>query len=175
VAQRAFDELVENVKLENCVFFPDVVNAIFRRVPGKVEAENYGHDDAGTSYFVKEAGRKSEYYRTSEPVPVERTASEQRRFRSGQCIRLQASEWTAYAIHSLAARSCNIVVRAKAEDTSSAFQFTIGQREKAATLTDNDWTELDLGALQLSEGANRLEVRVKSGEILFDWFRLDEN
>jgi hypothetical protein len=39
----------------------------------------------------------------------------------------------------------------------------------------NDWTELDLGAVQLSEGANRIEVRIESGEILFDWFRFDED
>jgi endoglucanase len=62
VAQRAFDELLENIKLENCKFFPDVVNAIFRRVPGKVEAENYGHDGAGTSYFVKDTGQKSKFF-----------------------------------------------------------------------------------------------------------------
>ncbi len=43
VAQRAFDELIENIKLENCVYFPDLVNAMFRCVPGKVEAEDYGH------------------------------------------------------------------------------------------------------------------------------------
>jgi endoglucanase len=175
VAQRAFDELLENVKLENCMFFPDVVNAIFRRIPGKVEAENYGHDGAGTSYFVKDTGRKSKFYRTSEPVPVESITSGDRRFRSEQGVRLQANEWTAYTAHSLAARSCNVVVRARAKNTPSAFQFTVGQQEKAASLTGNDWTELNLGAVQLSEGANRLEVRVKSGEILFDWFRFEEH
>jgi hypothetical protein len=108
-------------------------------------------------------------------VPVERIASERRRFRSGQCIRLQTSEWTAYTARSLAARSFNVVVRAKAESTPSAFRFTIGQQEKTASLTGNDWMELDLGTVQMSEGANRIEVRIESGEILFDWFRFDED
>ena len=69
-AQQTLDELLENIKLENCVYYPDVVNAILRRVPGSVEAENYGHDGAGKSYSVKDASVRSEYYRTSEPVPV---------------------------------------------------------------------------------------------------------
>lgn len=55
LAQKAFDQLLVNIRLENCVFFPDVVNAMFRRAPGRIEAENYGHDGPNQSYFVKDA------------------------------------------------------------------------------------------------------------------------
>jgi hypothetical protein len=72
-AQKAFSELIENIKLENCVYFPDVVNAIFHRVPGKVEAENWARR-CGQIILCKDAGLKSNYYRVSEPVPVELVA-----------------------------------------------------------------------------------------------------
>jgi aryl-phospho-beta-D-glucosidase BglC (GH1 family) len=38
-AQKTFDELLQNIRLENCAFHPDVVNAMFRRTSGKVEAK----------------------------------------------------------------------------------------------------------------------------------------
>ncbi len=60
IAQKAFDELLQNIRLENCIFFPDVVNALFHRVPGKVEAENYGHEGLNHSYFVKEPEAEGE-------------------------------------------------------------------------------------------------------------------
>src|SRR5208282_432423 len=94
-SQKAFDELLQNIRLENCVFFPDVVNALFRRVPGKVEAENYDHEGLNNSYFVKTNTARAGYYRTSEPVPVELLE------KNGQAIRLNADEWTAYAVNSL--------------------------------------------------------------------------
>jgi hypothetical protein len=70
-AKKAFDQLLDNIKLENCVYYPDVVNALLRRVPGRVEAENYGHEGPGKSYWLRDAGQKSQHYRKSEPVPVE--------------------------------------------------------------------------------------------------------
>jgi endoglucanase len=174
-AQKAFNELLENIKLENCVFFPDVVNAIFRRVPGKVEAENYGHEGAGTSYFVKDAGQKSKYYRISEPVPVEPVTSERRRFRSEQSIRLQRDEWTAYTIHSMTAKDYKVIARVKSGDAPSVFGFSVRQQERTTPVTGGDWMEVDLGNVKLSEGTNRFKIMVKSGMILFDWFRFEEN
>ena len=175
IAQKAFDELLENIKLESCVFFPDVVNAMFRRVPGKVEAENYGHEGAGMSYFVKDAGQKSKYYRISEPVPVEQVVSGDRRFSSDQSIRLKAEEWTAYTIHSLTAKEYKVIARIKAEDAPSVFRFSIRQIEQTMPVIGGDWMEVDLGSVKLSEGANRFKIMVKSGMILFDWFRFKEN
>jgi endoglucanase len=174
IAQKAFDELLENIKLENCVFFPDVVNAIFCRVPGKVEAENYGHEDAETSYYVKDVSQKSKYYRISEPVPVELIVSEDRQFRSDQCIRLNAEEWTTYTIHSLTAKDYKVIARIKAEDAPSVFQFSIRQQEQTIPVASGDWIEVDLGSVKLSEGTNKFKIMVKSGMILFDWFYFAE-
>ncbi|MBN2139344.1 MAG: cellulase family glycosylhydrolase [Sedimentisphaerales bacterium] len=176
LAQKALDELVENVKLENCVFHQDVVNAIFRRAPGVVEAENYGHEGAGKSYFVKDAERKSELYRTSEPVPVESTAGGGgRRSRSGQCIRLEAGEWTAYTIHSLTAKEYRLSARIRAVNAPAELQVSIGGQEAKASAGGEDWQEADLGSMKLAEGANSFKVAVKSGVLLCDRLRFSED
>jgi endoglucanase len=174
LAQRAFDELLENIKLDNCVFFPDVVNAIFRRAPGKVEAENYGHEGAGISYSIKDNDQNSKFYRTSEPVPVELIGAKAGRFRSEQSIRLRAEEWTVYTINSVTAKNFQVAARIKAENTPSEFQFSIRQQKKTIPVTGDDWMEVDLGSVKLSEGPNRFEIRVKSGEIMFDRFSFEE-
>lgn len=173
VAQKAFDELLDNVKLENCVFYPDVVNAMFRRAPAKVEAENYGHEGAGKSYSLKDTSQKSKFYRTSEPVPVEMSSAGGNRFRSEQSVRLQADEWTAYTIYSLSAKDYKAVARVKAIGEPAEFLFSIGQQKKTLPVSGAEWTELDLGSVKLVEGANCYEVKITKGTIQIDWIRFE--
>ena len=171
VAQKALNELLENIKLENCVYFPDVVNAIFRRVPGKVEAENYGHEGKGKSYFVSDPSSKSEYYRTSEPVAV-MIADEKGAHKS---IRLQAGEWTVYTVGSLKTQNYTGTIRLKAETSPASFIFSVGEQEKTINIDETDWKDIDLGSIKLSEGENRLRIDVDTGAIQFDWLRFEDN
>ncbi|MHC4069629.1 MAG: cellulase family glycosylhydrolase [Planctomycetota bacterium] len=173
LAEKAFDELIENIKLENCVYFPDVVNAIFRRVPGKVEAENYGHEGADKSYFVKDACRKAKHYRISEPVEVEVIeGQDEKRWVSEQYIKLGEGEWTAYEINSCKAQTLRATVRMKAEGAVS-FVFSLNGRSKKIIFNaETDWVEFEmkLGEERFSEGVNRVKIEVGSGEVCFDWF-----
>ena len=139
----------------------------------RVEAENYGHEGAGKSYFVKDASQKSKFYRTSEPVPVEMPAAQGGRGRSEQSIRLQADEWTAYTIFSLSAKDYKTVARVKAVNEPAELQFTLGQQKTTIPVSGAEWTEADLGSVKLAEGANRFEVKITGGTILFDWIRFD--
>lgn len=168
VAQKAFDELIENIRIANCVYFPDVVNALFRRAPGRVEAENYGHEGPNRSYFVKDPALKSKYYRLAEPVPVEPIAAGNRRS-AEQGIKLAEGEWTAYTIHSLTAKNYVPVMRAKAEGGPTVVELSIGGRPQDVTIAGTDWSEVPLKAVSFSPGANRLKVVVKSGILSFDW------
>ncbi len=95
-AQKTFDELLQNIRLENCAYRPGVVNAMFRRIPGKVDAKNYGREGVNQSYHVKDAGKNAEYYRTSEPVPI--SLADQNQEDSEQVVTLGAGEWTAYTV-----------------------------------------------------------------------------
>ena len=146
-AQKAFDELINNIKLENCVYFPDVVGAIFRRVPGKVEAENYGHEGLNRSYSVKDPAQKSKYYRLSEPVLVEQITRGNRRG-AEQGIKLVAGEWTAYTAHSLTARDYSAVLKAKAEGGPAIVELSANGRAQEITVSGTDWSEVPLKAVR---------------------------
>ncbi len=167
-AQKAFDELLENIRIENCVFYPDVANALFRRVPGRIEAENYGHEGQGKSYVVKDAGKKSQYYRTAEPVPIEPVTGANRR-NPGQAVKLSEGEWTAYTVGSQVAKDYPGTLRARAEGGPAVVELSVGRHVQDATIAAGDWTEISLKAVPLSQGTNQLKLRLKSGTASLDW------
>ena len=162
IAQKAFNELLQNIQLTNCTFFPEVVNAIFRRVPGKVEAENYGHEGLNHSYFVKQPAQKSKYYRTSEPVLVELVEP-------GQAIRLNVGEWAAYSVNSLQAKSYALTVRAQMDSVLAVFQVSVNGNSQEVVTDSQGWAEFKLKPVNLVAGANQVKLSVKNGSIGFDW------
>jgi hypothetical protein len=172
-AQSAFDELLKNIRLENCVYHPSVVNAMLRKIPSRIEAENFGYNGRGISYAVKDATRRSKYYRSGEPVPI--NVGESRRPHSSQFVTLSATEWTAYTIDSHAQEDCEIIVRARAASGPAQAELSVGQNTFAVSLTDNAWKEIKLGAMQFSRGANRLKWAVKQGTADLDWIDVRES
>jgi endoglucanase len=170
IARTAFDELLQNVKIENCVYNGEVVNALFHRLPVRVEAENFGHAGLGKSYSVKDPSRKSPNYRKSEPVTIEVSdAGDNRRRASDQSIRLTADEWTCYSVNSHSARPCSVMIRAQAMALPATFTFSFNDQEEEIALNDSTWTEVKGRAVKAVRDSNRIELRVKSGTILFDW------
>lgn len=173
-AQKTFDQLLQNIRLENCVMHPDVVNAIFRRAPGRVEAENYGHEGPNRSYFVKDAALLSKFYRLSEPVSVEPiTGSGRGRGGSQQGIKLDEQEWTAYTIESPTPRDYAAVMSVRAEGGPAVVELTVNGSTQDVTIPEGDWGEISLKPMPLSRGASRLKVLVKSGTAHLDWIAFD--
>lgn len=167
-AQKAFDQLLQNIRIENCTFHEDVVNALFHRAPGKVEAENYGHEGAGKSFAAAPGRGNSKFYRVLEPVQVESVGEGG----NGQAIRLGAREWTAYTVHCTEARDYAITVRVKRESPQARFSFAANNHSEEATVDQDEWLEIKLKPASLRAGANRLVLRVQSGTIDFDWVNL---
>ena len=162
IAQKAFNELLQNIQLTNCTFFPDVVNALFHRVPGKVEAENYGHEGLNHSYFVKNPKQKSKYYRTSEPVLVELVEP-------GEAIRLNAGEWAAYSVNSLQAKSYALTVRAQMDSVLAVFQVSVNGNSQEVVTDSQGWADFKLKPVNLVAGVNQVKLSVKNGSVGFDW------
>jgi endoglucanase len=170
VAQRAFDELLKNIRVENCVYFPDVVNAMMRRVPARIEAENYGEGGQNKSFFVKNPEQHSRFYRVSNPVSVTATGA---RAQAWQYITLGSSEWTRYTISSDEVRPFKIVAKAKAESGSAVVELKVGGDMRTVTISDQDWSEINVGTVALLPGAKQLQWVVKSGTADLDWIELN--
>ena len=171
IAQQAFDELLVNIRLENCIFFPDVVNAMLRRVPARIEGENYGRDGYNKSYFVQDTNHLSKFYRLSEPVAI--TARETAIPKhSDQNITLNALEWTAYSITSESPKDYQVTIRVKAVDAPAEGQLISGNQVRQVTIPQNTWHEIKLEAIRLNRGMNRLKFLVTTGVADLDWIEL---
>ena len=172
LAQKIFDELLVNIRLENCVYHPDVVNAMFHRAPARIEAENYGHEGPGVSYFVKNPKARSSNYRVDEPVPVQ--AEESRRPRSAQYVSLMATEWTAYTIASDSTQQRTVSLRARAPGGPAEATLQVGERSLEVKLQQKDWSEISLGLVPFSRGPNRIRWSIKQGTADLDWIDVGE-
>jgi hypothetical protein len=170
IAQKAFDDLLLNIRLDNCLFFPDVVNAMLRRAPARIEAENYGQEGKDKSYFVKDASHLSKSYRLSEPVLL--TTREMGRRQSETWLSLGPYEWTSYDISSDAPKTYTVTVRARATAPQTAAELIVGDQVRPLTLSQNTWSEIPLQQVALAPGTNRLKWRVTTGAADLDWLEL---
>lgn len=170
-AQKTFDELLMNIHLENCEYFPDVVNSMMRRAPARIEAGNFGQEGQNKSYFVKNPEQHSKFYRLSDPVSVSMIGAS--RWQSSQYITLDSTEWTSYTISSDVTKDYQVVVRAKAASGPTTVELTIGDKVQTVTLSGTDWNEIRVGTAALAPGENRLKWAVKSGVADLEWIELD--
>ncbi|MEU6074352.1 cellulase family glycosylhydrolase [Micromonospora sp. NPDC047074] len=69
-ARRAFDEFLDNLALDRCDYRTDVVNAVMRRAPLRLEGEYFGHLGEGVSYGVTSPGTPLAGFRESDRVTV---------------------------------------------------------------------------------------------------------
>jgi endoglucanase len=178
-AQKILQQLLQNIRLENCVYHPDVVQALFRRVPGKVEAENYSHGGKNISYWVNDDSQRSSRYRLSEPVlvepvePAELAAQNTRRRSSSQAIKLSAGEWTAYDINSLELKTYAVTIKVKAEKLPAKLAISLNEaspdKYQQVNISQEGWRELKLDPVPLLKGPNHLKLLVSSGTISIDW------
>lgn len=171
VAKKAFDELLENIKLVNCVYYPDVVNSILRRIPVKVQAENYGHRGMNLSFFVKDTAARANTYRTSEPVPVFLLTTGETED-SQQFIRLKEKEWTVYEVNSPKDQTIRGSIRVKAVDQQANIVLELNGSQHNIRVTGNNWQDQPVGDLKFIKGINILKINVLDGNGDIDWLDL---
>ena len=170
--EKIFKELLENIKLENCTYFPDVVNSMFCRIPLKIEAENYGHDGYRISYLVKDTLSKSTSYRKKEPVKIQVIENDKRSLASGQIIALDAGEWTAYKFNATEKMTCKVSLQIKAVQQPAKVILWINGKSIDLNVSQTDWSELKINPQTFRKGENDLKVEVKNGSIMLDWINI---
>ncbi len=169
-AEAIFISLLENIKIENCAYFPDVVNAMLRRLPLKIEAENYGHDGYQKSYFVTDTATMSVNYRKEEPVKIEVVNENKRSLISDQAIHLQTGEWTAYRVYSQEKKQYKITLKAKA--VNAKIDLVLNGKAVPVKINSENWAELELNSSEFVCGENNLKVLVKVGDLQLDWINI---
>lgn len=174
-AEKIFNEFIENIKIKNCVYFENVVNSIFRRVPAKIEAENFGRLGEGKSYSVLSPKEISKIYRSEEPVKIElfnEMETNRRRRSVDICTVLQKSEWLAYGFNSLADKELDLMVKVKSEKGNGKLKFSVGDQNVGIDVEEGDWIETSAGKIKVNKGKNNIKMMVTEGILKIDWFEL---
>jgi len=171
-AEKAFNELLENIKLLNCDYFEDVNNAILTRIPAKIEAENYGHNGFNRSWFVIDTITKSKFYRTNEPVKVNLDSKEKDLLWSEQSIELQPEEWVLYNFENLDNAKHHLSIRASAAG-AARLNIVINNKKVNAAITIKEFSEIGVGDHQLKKGMNTVKIFVQSGTVQLDWIKFN--
>lgn len=172
IAENALNELLNNVKLSNCIYFEDVCNAILTRVPAKIEAENYGHDGLNRSYFVLDTTNKSKYYRKNEPVKINLESKDTDQFWSEQSVELKQHEWVAYTFESPTAGKYMFSLSASATHQAAELRIFINNKKAKATVYNKEFKEISIGDYKLKKGKNTIKILVNSGIVKVDWIRI---
>lgn len=176
-SQVILNEFLINIKLANCEYYTDVVNAIFRRIPGKVEAENYGHGGYGMDFFVSDSAKKSSFYRTKEPVVIELirfdSAVDFSKHNSEQCIVLKPDEWTRYSFNSANKADYKIKIKATSSAVPAKFQIECNGFKKEFELQSSQWDTLSVEGINMEAGVNNLLLKVVESKVNIDWFVIE--
>ncbi|MBI3139121.1 MAG: cellulase family glycosylhydrolase [Sphingobacteriales bacterium] len=173
LAENSLNELLENCKIANCVYYEDVCNAIMTRVPGKIEAENYGQEGYKHSYYVKDTLAKSAYYRMREPVKINLDSKDKNQFWSDQSVELKKQEWVVYDFTSLTTRKYRLAARLKTAGTPAGLSIRVNNKKAEIRASGADWKELPLGSFMLKQGKNKLKILVTGGLLNLDWIRFE--
>lgn len=171
VAEKAFAELLENIKISNCDYFEDVCNAILTRIPAKIEAENYGHYGFNQSYFVLDT-LKSAFYRKNETVKIHLDSKDKNQFWSEQSIELQQSEWVVYNFECLDNRKYQLIVRGSTSAEPARLTMLINNKKIRFTVSNKEFTEIMLGDFYLKKGDNKIKILVNTNNLKLDWISL---
>jgi endoglucanase len=167
-AEKALTDFLENIKLENCDFFRDVTNAIFYRVPGKIEAENFGHKGYNLSYFVNDTARLSSYYRKWEPVQIEVNDSTKENYWSEQWVVLDKEEWLEYNFDAEESQPYNFKLKVFSDTSGKIAEVSFDDETIDLIVTKTGWNEINLTKLELKTKGNSLKIQAKT-RLKLDW------
>ncbi len=160
-AEKILWQYLENIKLDNCTTNLETLNSIFRRVPARVEAENFGHNGYKKSWFLN----------NSIPKPVIRKS-----FNVGW---LQPGEWLRYDVQCEKTGTYDIRFRMATPKEGKKFMMEINDEDVTGVLTApttagwNSYKILTCKNIKLKAGDLVIRFIALDNEINFDWFSID--
>ena len=173
LAKKAFNELLENIKLNNCEYFQDVTHAIFRKIPGKIEAENYLQGAYNETWFVADTSKKASVYRSNEFVPIELisvdSTTHKWKWYTEQAIELKKGEWVDYEINSDETAINKTRLFIKTNEPVSKLLFSNNGKAIIVELENTDWDFVFVGEIPIKEGINKIKIKVVKGSVSIDW------
>ncbi|QGQ93990.1 glycoside hydrolase family 5 protein [Paenibacillus psychroresistens] len=188
-AKRILWEYLHNISFEQCVYYDDVVNALFRRAPTHIPAIFYGYGGENVGYGVSDRMEGTTGFRIQDGTDIqfiessrvkanfEHSKGEPWQPDERLCVQLLASDWVAYDFTVGAASQTSdftIDLRVCAPKGSAKFAVTVaGHEYETMEVSLGSWQTLRLPhELQLSPGLHHIVVTVLGNSLRLEWLEV---
>ena len=116
-----------------------------------------------------DTAKKSEQYRTTEPVQIKLIESKVESDLSEQFVELKETEWVVYNFNNLEGRKYEFTMKAAADNIPAKGIIQINDQKFDFTVIDKNWAEVTLGDYYLKAGENKLQIQIISNALKIDW------
>lgn len=134
------------------------------RLPGLVEAENFGIEGEGKSYHDKNAENNGGEYRNNAGVDIQAIEGD-----TLPLVNLETGEWLVYEFSSTKPQELRLFLKARSNDASE-LSIKLDGSEIARTNVKGAWAEVELGKVKLSSGLHSLKVEATRGTSSIDYY-----
>jgi endoglucanase len=188
-AERILWEYLHNISIEQCVYYNDVVNSLFRRAPTCIPAIFYGYGGEGVGYGIGDLVESTTGFRIQDGTDIrfiessrvkanfEHSKGEPWQLDERLCVQLLAGDWVAYDFTVGAASQTSVFtidLRVCAPKGIAQFAVTVdGHEYEPMEVFTDSWQTLSLpNGLQLSPGLHHIVLKVLDNSMRLEWLEV---
>jgi hypothetical protein len=190
-AKKVLFQVTENLKVQNCWFTKDVIDAMFRQrtentaipykmhtLPCRVYAVDYNMGQQGTAYFdndyqnIEGPGRgrwnRGGAYR-NDGVDIHACNDEAMHTNGYSVFHIEDHEWMTYTVFNEKAETYNLVARVASPVTKGAFQIECNGKRLIdlvhipETGGEQNWITINLESVDIPAGKNVIKITAVNG------------
>lgn len=201
LASRVLFQIAENLKIENNIVIPDVIDAMFRQaqgdgspkpfkwhsLPSRIFAVDYDLGYFGLAYFDEDSertglpgqtsGNKGRGYR-NDGVDIDKCTDEPELTNGYAVVGIADGEWLHYTINSDVQGVFQIEARVAYEnDTNGAISLKVNGEETILNVPvtlnpEQKWQTINLGSAPFVKGSNTLKLKFEEGGFMLNYFEI---
>lgn len=191
-AERILQEYLDNLPLERCTYHPEVVHALFRRLPVRIPAIFYGYQGEGIGYGIGRRAERNVGFRITDGTDIRFIEGNRQKatFQHGGgeswapderlSVRLDGGDWLAYDFtvrlqEGEASVQPAVAVRGCAPDGAGRVRVTVNGKTTGTASFDAAWSEVSVSGQMplLGEGEHRIVLEAEGGPVQLEWLDLN--
>ncbi|MES2202561.1 MAG: cellulase family glycosylhydrolase [candidate division FCPU426 bacterium] len=166
-------EFLHNIRLENCREVPEVTQALFHRVPFRIEAEDFGHGGQDRAYHALDPKTRADRYRRSDSIALRPLSGGKGGYNVGW---VEKGEWLQYELECEVSGLYDFSFRVASEGGTRNIHVEEGGKDISGPIAVRSsgswthWTFVEKKGIALKKGKTSLRVVFDSGGPNLDYF-----